>query len=162
MSKNAKRMREKMMREAAEADRPENRVHPKERLLPSEFIQKVQTTGLFIDDFPFFPSGHVGTPSGYTVILPAKNGGNRGYDIEFYFTDASGADAITYMPSVVIWGDGSVWHTTVHEYTPGPGPGDFNHVHTSLDEAFSDLMSYFFDASNEHYQAMVKANCTEK
>ena len=155
MGKNAKRLREKMLRERAEADRPENRVHPKERLLPAEFIEKVRATGLFIEDFPFFVSNHVGTPSGYKVCLPVENGGNRVAGNEAYFVDAAGNDATTFMPSVTIWGDGSVWNTEVRDYVPGPGPGDFCHAHASLDEVYSDLKSYFFEPSNKDFQALV-------
>jgi len=161
MGKNAKRMREKLLREAAEADRPENRTHPKECLLPPEFIQKIRAAGLFIDDFPFFVSTHVATPSGYPVILPAEIGGNRGCDIEGYYIDADGNDAKSFMPSVIVWGDGAQWHTEVQQYAPGPGPGDFRHTHASLDEAYADLMSYFFDHSNLNFQAMVNASRVE-
>ncbi len=161
MGKNAKRMREKMLREAANADRPENRTHPEERLLPPEFIQKIREIGLSIDGFPFFVSTHVATPSGYQIILPAENGGNRGFDIEVYFTDSNGNEAKTFMPSVVIWGCGTQWRTEVHQYAPGPGPGDFSHTHVSLEEAYADLVSYFFDSSDVNFQAMAKANRTE-
>ena len=161
MGKNAKRVREKMLREAAEADRPENRAHPKECLLPPEFIQKIRAAHLFIDDFPFFVSSHVATPSGYPVTLPAESGGNRGSDIESFYTDTYGNEAKSFMPSAVIWGDGSAWYTEVHQYAPGPGPGDFRHTHGSLEEAYADLVSYFFDASNVNFQAKAKASNIE-
>lgn len=154
-------MREKMLREAMKADRPENRTHPKECLLPQEFIQRIRAVQLFIDDFPFFVSTHVATPSGYLVILPAKSGGNRGDDFESFFTDAEGNEAKSFMPSVTIWGDGLMWHTEVHQYLPGPGPSDFHHTHGSLDEAYADLVSYFFDPSDVNFKAMALTDHTQ-
>ena len=161
MGNNAKRMREKMLREAAEMDRPENRTHPKKCLLPPEFIQKVRAAGLFIDEFPLFVSSHVATPSGYLAILPAETGGIRGYDVGIFYSDVDGNEAKTFMPGVTIWGDGTTWHTKVHEYAPGPGPGDFHHTHSSLEEAYSDLVSYFFDATDVNFQAIVKTSHIE-
>lgn len=157
MGKNAKRIREKMLREAAEADRPENRVHPQERLLPDDFIDRILQSGLLIDRFPFFVAAHVGAPSGYLVILPAESGGNCIGDWGGYYTDPEGEEALTFMPSLVIWGDGSQWHTKVDQYAPGPGPGDFRHTFLSLDEAFSDVISYFFDPTNENVVAAKSA-----
>ena len=98
------------------------------------------------------------TPSGYLVTLPAESGGNGDSDFESFYTDAEGNDAKSFMPSVTIWGDGLVWYTEVHLYAPGPGPGDFRHSHGSLDEAYTDLVSYFFDPSDVNFQAMIKAH----
>ncbi len=54
MGRNSKRNREKMLRDALEAQRLENLRHPKERLLPVEFIEELRRNGLSVGDFPSF------------------------------------------------------------------------------------------------------------
>lgn len=147
-----------MMREASDADRPENRVHPKERLLPPRFIEQLLNSGLFIAKYPNFVSSHAAYPSGYIVILPADSGGNSVPEHDSFYVDDAGNEAATFMPSLKIWGDEVQWFTDVQEYAPGKGPGDFRHSFSSLDDVYAEIMSYFFEATNKHFLEMLQHN----
>ncbi|ANM04971.1 hypothetical protein AMC78_CH02894 [Rhizobium phaseoli] len=150
MGRNSKRNREKMLRDALEAQRVENLRHPKERLLPVEFIEELRRNGLSVGDFPSFMSTHV-YPSGYLVILPEASGGNSLFDEGAYYLDDE-SDEKTYMPSLTLWGETGNWNISVWAWTPGPGPGDFTKKLTSLDDVLENILSYFFNPNDEHFK----------
>jgi hypothetical protein len=149
---NAKQNRERTLREGQAAMSPKNMVHPEERLLAAEFIEGIRENGLIVDDFPVFVRDHIGYPSGYLVFLPESNGGNGLVEYEAHFLDSDGQDRITRMPSLTLWGDESNWNIEVHEWVPGPGPGDFSKRFTSLDEALENILSYFFDPNDHSFK----------
>lgn len=151
MGRNSKRNREKMLRDSLEAQRLENLRHPKERLLPPEFIEKLRRNGLFVGDFPFFISTHAGYPSGYPISLPETSGGNRLPGDELCWLDEEGNDK-TWMPTLTLWGETGDWNICVWAWTPGPGPGDFTKKLTSLDDVLENILSYFFNPNDEHFK----------
>jgi len=152
MGKNSKRERKRSLRESLERDRPENMVHPGERLLPAEFIEKLQAKGLFGGAHPFFISSHIGYPSGYLISLPESAGGNTLYDGEVYTRDDQGQDQLTRMPTLTLWGEAGDWNISVWEWVPGPGPGDFTKKLASLDEVLANILSYFFDPNDHNFK----------
>jgi hypothetical protein len=151
MGRNSKRNREKMLRDSQEAQRLENARHPKERLLPVEFIEDLRRSGLYIGEFPFFVSAHVSYPSGYLICLPENSGGNRLPGNEVYYLDDDRTDK-TFMPTLTLWGEAGRWNIRVWEWTPGPGPGDFTKTLTSLDDVLEGILSYFFDPNDENFK----------
>lgn len=40
--------------------------------------------------------------------------------------------------------DGKKWVVTVHDYIPGPGPGDFRNEWDTPEEAVTDILDFFF------------------
>lgn len=151
VGRNSKRNREKMLQDSLEERRLENMRHPKERLLPAEFIEKLRNNGLYLDDFPSFVSSHKVYPSGYSICLPEASGGNRLPGEAVYWIDDEGNEK-TYMPILTLWGEAGVWHIRVWAWTPGPGPGDFHKTLTSLDDVLTNILSYFFDPNDENYK----------
>ena len=131
---------------------PENMVHPEERLLPAEFIERIRENGLIVDDFPFFVGDHIGYPSGYLVFLPEASGGNGLAEYEAHFLDSEGQDRRTRMPSLTLWGKAGNWSIKVLEWVPGPGPGDFSKSFTSLDGVVENILSYFFDPNDHNFK----------
>ena len=141
-----------MSRRLEEERRDEDMLHPKNRLLPPEFIQQLGEHGLFIDDKPFYGSTH-SYPSGYLVFLPEGKIGNRLEKTATIFDDTNGVEARTFMPPIIIWGDGGVWNMQVHRYIPGPGPGDFSEAFDSLDGVFASILSYCFNPADSRFVA---------
>lgn len=141
-----------MLQESLKASRPENMVHPEERLLPGEFTEKLRRNGLVGGAFPLFISTDATYPSGYSICLPESSAGNRLPGCEAYFPDDQGQDQITRMPSLKLWGEAASWNICVWEWVPGPGPGDFTRMHMSLDDVLKNILSYFFDPNDENFK----------
>ncbi|MBX5157639.1 hypothetical protein HJB89_10935 [Rhizobium sp. NZLR8] len=83
-----------MLQESLKASRPENMVHPEERLLPAEFREKLRKNGLVGGALPLLVSTHASYPSGYSIALPESSGGNTLCDLEAYTRDDEGARPI--------------------------------------------------------------------
>lgn len=114
MGANSTRNRKRLLRESLEASRPENLVHPEERLLPAEFREKLRANGLVGGALPLFDSNHAGCPSGYVISLPEASGGNVLYNYEAYTRDDEGNDQLTRMPSPKLWGETGMFFAGVH------------------------------------------------
>src|SRR5437879_2816939 len=61
---------------------------------------------------------------GFGILKPKSVGGN---------SVPSAGERPTDAPRLSLFTDNGTWIVEVHEYTPGPGPGDFKHIHTRLD-----------------------------
>jgi hypothetical protein len=151
MSRNAKQLRKKALRDNLESVRPENMQHPEERLLPPAFLETLRRHGLDVGDFPFFFTTHMAYPSGYPISLPQSSGGNGFPGYEVHFTDHCGLEQISHMPTLRLWGEAGHWNVEVRDYVPGPGPGDFRKIFVSLDDALRSILSYFFDPEDDHF-----------
>jgi hypothetical protein len=151
VGQNSKRNREKALRDSIESQRVENMRHPKERLLPPEFIEELRKNGLYLDEFPSFVSSHKTYPSGYSICLPESSGGNRLPGEALYWIDDDGNEK-TYMPNLSLWGAAGNWNIRVWAWTPGPGPGDFQKALASLDDVLINILNYFFDPNDENFK----------
>lgn len=136
---------------------PEDLGHPQERLLPLTAIRKLGDSGLEMDDHPLFSSTHFVYPSGYLIFSPRENGGNALPETEARYRIGGGDDRITAMPAVKLWRTGDAWSIEVHDYAPGPGPGDFSLSFDVLDDALDSIVSYFFDPDDERFQERLRA-----
>jgi hypothetical protein len=47
-------------------------------------------------------------------------------------------------PALRLSTDNGDWIVSLHEYVPGPGPGDFRHLHGHLADAIADILDYYF------------------
>jgi hypothetical protein len=59
-------------------------------------------------------------------------------------------------PALWLFAEKATWVVKLHEYTPGPGPGDFHHTYDELPEAIEDVLDYYFgnpDRMQEKWRA---------
>ena len=73
-----------------------------------------------------------------------------------YFTDIKGTESHSDMPGIKLYKENLNWKISVHEYAPGPGPGDFDLVCGTEDQAVNEILHYFFD-QNEWVEAASEA-----
>ena len=121
-------------------------------------IQKIRESGLFIDDNPDFVETHVAYPNGYIVIKPSSINGNCLPDYEAWYNDHDGKEKMSDAPRIVIYPRSELWHVTVSDYVPGPGPGDFDIHFNSEEEAVDNILNYYFRYNkyfNEYYEASI-------
>ena len=120
MSKNKKQRRKAMLDNLAKSLNQE----PTARLA-DESITRIRNEGFIISSNPFFGPNHV-MPNGYFVFREKGIVGNSLRDYEAHFTDENGNKLITDGPAPIIYSNNkNGWSVTVHDYAPGPGPGDF-------------------------------------
>lgn len=122
---------------------PRERAFP--HLLSEGAIIRMRERGVHVTDKPFFPEQHVAYPYGYIVIKPVAAGGNSIPGHISHFTDIKGTDSHSDMPAIKLYKEGLNWKISVHEYAPGPGPGDFDLVCGMEDQAVNEILHYFFD-----------------
>lgn len=123
-------------------------------MLSAFSIGVLRSAGLFVGDAPFFPETHLAYPNGYRIVKPAKAGGNVLPGHESWFTNGAGEDEMSDAPSVTVWFAEGTWFAEVHEWVPGPGPGDFRHMFQTEEEVVRDVIFYFFDESPEFKEAL--------
>ena len=92
----------------------------------------------------------------YIVIKPAAAGGNSIPGNISHFTDIKGTESHSDMPGIKLYKKNLNWKISVHEYAPGPGPGDFDLVCGTEDQAVNEILHYFFD-QNEWVEAASEA-----
>jgi hypothetical protein len=93
-------------------------------------------------------SDHIETNS----IKPIVAGGNSIPESVSQFTNIDGSEGYSDMPSIKLYKEDVNWKISVHEYAPGPGPGDFDLVCGTEDRAVEEIFHYFFD-ENEWFEA---------
>lgn len=107
-----------------------------------------------MEDEPLFPENHLAYPNGYRILKPAKAGGNALPGYESWFTNGTGEDEISDAPSVTVWFAKGAWAVEVHEWVPGPGPGDFRHMFQTEEDVVQGVIFYFFGESPEFKEAL--------
>jgi len=112
------------------------------RHIPDNIIDLLQSRGLLVGD-PF-PEGHIAWPLGRSIGKPMSKGGNSLPEYECHWSIGDGEEVIVDAPVTQLHFSEGFWHVTVHEYVPGPGPGDFVHSHSTIDLAVQDIIDYYF------------------
>jgi len=51
-------------------------------------------------------------------------------------------------PHVHIFRENEAYSVEVWDWLPGPGAGDFKTIFNTIDEAFKEVIGYFFDKEN--------------
>lgn len=49
-------------------------------------------------------------------------------------------------PVAHLYNENGKWYFQVHEFAPGPGPGDFTEAHSSMSDAIDSILEYYFGA----------------
>ena len=152
MGKNANRQRAEVARKNAAAQEP----HPQDSLLSEGAVQRLRAHGLRVRDVPTFGPRHVAYPSGYMIVLPAAAAGNKIPGTESYFGEPPTPENATHSPSLNLWRAPPGWRISVHQYAPGPGPGDFTEEYGTEAQAIDAVLSYFLDPENRHFKAALE------
>lgn len=110
-------------------------------LIPDLYLERLQDQGLLVSE-PFV-ANHRQFPEGVTIGKPEAVVGNfiPGLRTMWGWEDPVEVDAPLVYLHV---SDAGKWVVTVHEYIPGPGPGDFVHEHSTPEEAIKDIFDFFF------------------
>ena len=87
----------------------------------------------------------------WILHLPNDRGGNRReyWTCSVIHLSANGqlkeVESFSALDSILYWDeDKQRWIFSVWEWTPGPGPGDFENYYTTLEEAVTDVEKYYF------------------
>lgn len=96
-------------------------------VLSVQSLAMMRELGLLVSSVPQFPPNHSAYPNGYLVSKPLGVLGNSIPGYEVHLIDGDGREQVTDAPSPVIYSNPmGGWSVSVHEYVPGPGPGDFD------------------------------------
>jgi hypothetical protein len=107
--------------------------------IPESALDRLRAAGLLVSE-PFV-SDHRAFPDGVTVCKPASVPGHSIAGYECYWgMDGPLIDA----PGLRLHTDGVTWFVTSDDYIPGPGPGDFVNIWSTVDEAVSDILDFYF------------------
>lgn len=104
--------------------------------IPENFLQQLRDAGLFVSK-PY-PAGH-GWAHGVTVGKPKAVKGNSGLRINF-----SCRDIVMDAPTVVLYSAEEKWIVLMQRYTPVKGPGDFENLWESPQQAVDDILAFYF------------------
>ena len=129
---------------------------PQQYLLEPASIKQLRDRGLFISGVPVFRPDHVCYPNGYVVIKPTITLGNSLPGYEMMFHNNKGDECLSDAPRVILFRNFDKWKIVVHEYIPGPGPGDFEEQFDSQDRAVEAVKRYFFEP-NSFFSAALRA-----
>lgn len=151
MGKNAKAKRRDLMLRLDEEDGLKCTDHPLEARLSHQLISEIKSKGLIVDDHPFFAKDHSGWPSGYLISKPRDVTGNRLPVWEEISKDNSGYDIACDMPTMTIWKTAQGHQIEVHNFVPGPGPGDFQMSFESDDAVLASILNYYFNADDDRF-----------
>jgi hypothetical protein len=105
--------------------------------IPEHCLDRLLAAGLLVSE-PFVPN-HLAFPDGVTIGKPSTVAGNSIPGRTGHW-GTSGATVDSPCPRLH-FADGS-WVVTVHEYIPGPGPGDFVNRWRTCEEAVADVIDY--------------------
>lgn len=118
--------------------------------IPTEYIRKLESHGLFVSEAGEADSAF---PGGVLVGKPESVKGNciprfvRSYapdlkliDDQIQICDEVRCDA----PLVRLFGTGDSWFVLSQDYSPVFGPGDFKDEWATIDEAVGDILDFFF------------------
>jgi hypothetical protein len=108
--------------------------------IPDVLMSRLAQSGLLISE-PH-ESDRLGYPSGFVVAKPASVPGNSLPDYECLW-GAEGIPLDAPCLRIETFGENE-WRVVSHDYVPGPGPGDFVLRFTTLDEAVSAALDFFF------------------
>jgi hypothetical protein len=105
--------------------------------VPEHCLDKLRAAGLLVSE-PFVPN-HLAYPDGVIVGKPNTLLGNCIAGSEGHW-GMNGP--IVDAPCPRLHHENGRWLVTVHEYIPGPGPGDFVNVWATPEEAVEDILDY--------------------
>jgi hypothetical protein len=80
----------------------------------------------------------------FRIEKPTGVRGNSIPDVDVWMGFKSHDDRKSDAPRLWLFADGANWVVLLHDYVPGPGPGDFRHVHARLEDAVGDVWDYYF------------------
>lgn len=105
--------------------------------VPERCLDRLRAVGLLVSE-PYVPN-HIAFPDGVIIGKPNSVVGNCIAGMETHF----GIDeTIVDAPCPRLHYSEGRWVVTVHEYVPGPGPGDFVNSWPTADEAVVDIIEY--------------------
>jgi hypothetical protein len=107
--------------------------------VPEHCLNRLRAAGLLVSE-PYVPN-HVAWPDGVAVGKPESVRGNCIPGTKAYW-GASGPVVDAPCPCLHFDSRSGKWVVTVHEYIPGPGPGDFVNVWDTPEEAVADILDY--------------------
>jgi hypothetical protein len=108
-------------------------------MVPEHCLDRLRAAGLLVSE-PFDPNLS-GWPQGVAVGKPDSVRGNCIPGTKRYW-GASGQVVDAPCPYLHFDAGSRKWVVTVHEYIPGPGPGDFVNVWDTPEEAVTDILDY--------------------
>lgn len=113
-------------------------------MIDDKYLQRLKEAGLYISE-PF-PEGH-GWEHGVRIGKPVTTPGNSipDYD-DGYITIGSKSVEPPEIdsPIVIFYHKGNSWVVHSQECVPDPGPGDFQNVWNTPEEALDDIIDFFF------------------
>ena len=121
--------------------------------IDDKYIERLREGGLFVAK-PM-PSTHV-FPDGVLIGKPKSVPGNAIPDFSTGFViDIAKDKEIEFdAPPVWLFGHCGVWVVQAQEYSPVPGPGDFQNEWSSPEEAVEDILDFYFgDPERMHTKA---------
>ena len=104
--------------------------------IPEKHLQRLRDKGLVVSEA--LMAGNC-----YMVGKPSTVKGNSIPDPD-YEIDWGSTDVLLDAPIVSFTRKWFGWVVAVHDYIPGPGPGDFVNRHRSAERALDDILDYFF------------------
>lgn len=105
--------------------------------VPEHCLDRLRAAGLLVSE-PYVVS-HVAYPDGVIVGKPNTVPGNA---IDGYEGHWGLNGPIVDAPCPRLHFQSGKWVVTVHEYVPGPGPGDFINSWGTPGEAVADILDY--------------------
>jgi hypothetical protein len=102
--------------------------------IPKHCLDQLLAAGLLVS------KPYIAARGGVTVAKPATVPGNSipGYECHWGWSEGIIIDA----PCVGLQYEAKQWVVTVHEYIPGPGPGDFVNRWDTPEQAVADVLDY--------------------
>jgi hypothetical protein len=80
----------------------------------------------------------------FRIKKPKGVDGNSIPDTGVWMGFKASDDRESDAPALWLHTDNTDWVVLLHEYIPGPGPGDFRHIHGCLEDAITDILDYYF------------------
>ncbi len=90
----------------------------------------------------------------YLVLKPSGTPGNAIPGRQGWFKNEAGEQVFSDAPAVHVSPVEGEWEMRVHEWVPGPGPGDFRKRVASEQELLIALETYFFRPNPEFAEAL--------
>ncbi len=107
--------------------------------VPEDCLDRLRAAGLLVSE-PYVPN-HVGWPDGVAVGKPNTVPGNCLPGSKGLW-GSTGQVVDAPCPRLHFAPETGEWVVTVHEYIPGPGPGDFVNSWGTPEEAVADILDY--------------------
>ena len=103
--------------------------------IDEKYLHQLEKAGLYVSSA--FPRGHM-WEYGVRVAKPTSTPGNSIPDYHFKCGDVP-IDA----PALVLYPIHGEWAVLAQESVPAPGPGDFEHKWSNLEEAVNDILDFY-------------------